>query len=908
MKKKILYYILPIIIVFAVSVGIYDWNHISKKEFKELVKKHPVQERLKFSKKQRKKMGIPPNKYFDAQYLLEMDPKTGKTRPENLLKIRNNKNLLEKVTGVPGQNRELTWEERGPNNIGGRTRVVFYDPNDVSGKRVFAGGVSGGLWVNNDVSDANSMWYQVGIDENLAVSCFAIDPNDSNIWYIGTGEAYTQGDGVGNGIWRTTNGGASWENIIAIDLDDSEVHRPYFINQIVAWDLGGITKVFLSIDGQFDQDPVGFQKSGWWILEDDALKAIEFLTPNKTPYVFSDVEIAKDNSLWVATKNNLFGDGGGKIFRSIDGYNFTEKYSFANGDRVELSTSKKNKDIVYALSSTNNDTQVELVKTIDGNNFTEISKPNDVGSDIPNSVFTRDQGFYNLTIEIDPENDAIVYAGGINLFQSIDGGVSWSQISKWSNNFGLGDLEVSLVHADQHAVAFNSLNSNTAIFANDGGIYFCADLENVKENTNAIQGRNLGYNITQFYSGAIGQNKNNEMLLGGAQDNGSLLGVIPQDDSKYTIGVNSGVNFFIDLFSGDGIETFIDKEGKYIIYSYLYNEYELRKLPIDNTNESISISMDQSSGSFVNVADLDHNLDILYTDGSFRGVPRISRFSNLLSSPLRRNFNSRLLSESPTAIKVSPFTKKSSTVFIGTQGASLLKVTNINTNNPTWSSIDLNDRINTGAISDIDFGRNENEILVTLHNYGVNNIYYTKDGGITWAEKDGNFPDIPVKAIKMNPLVENEVIIGTNAGVWRTENFLSDKPSWKQSQNGMSSVKVTKFDMRTSDNTVLAATYGRGLFTSSFTKKIVLNLQEEIDIKTVSSKNGEITFNFSDKISSLLDVTFFKMTGAVVGRQKIDPNDAAEQTLTVSFVSGVYIVTLSSDQGNYSKKIMITNK
>jgi len=895
-------------IVFAVSIGIYDWNYISKKKYKELVKNHPIQQRLKFSKKQRKKMGIPPNKYFDAQYLLEMDPKTGKTRPENLLKIRNNKNLLEKVTGVPGQNRELTWVERGPNNIGGRTRVIFYDPNDTSGKRVFAGGVSGGLWVNNDVSDANSMWYQVGVDENLAVSCFAIDPNDSNTWYIGTGETYTQEDGVGNGVWKTTNGGATWKNIIAINFGEPEVFRPYFINQIVAWDLDGITKVFLSIDGQFDQDPVGFQKSGWWILEDGELKNIEFLTPNKTPYVFSDVEIAKDNSIWIATKDNLFGDGGGKIFRSTDGYNFTEKYSFDNGNRVELSTSKKNKDIVYALSSTNNDTQVELVKTIDGNNFTEISKPNDVGSDVPNLVFTRDQGFYNLTIEIDPENDAIVYAGGINLFQSIDSGTSWSQISKWSNNFGLEFLEVSLVHADQHAITFNPLNSNTAIFANDGGVYFCEDLKNVKENTNAIQERNLGYNITQFYSGAIGQNKNKEMLLGGAQDNGSLLGVIPQKDSKFVVGVNSGVNFFVDLFSGDGIETFIDKQGKYIIYSYLYNEYELRKLPIDNTNKPVSISLDQNSGSFTNVADLDHNLDILYTDGSFRGVPRISRFSNLLSFPSRRNFNNRLLNGNPTAIKVSPFTKKSSTVFIGTQEASLLKVTNMNTNNPIWSSIDLNDRINTGAISNIDFGRNENEILVTLHNYGVNNIYYTKDGGITWTEKDGNFPDIPVKAIKMNPLVENEVIIGTNAGVWRTENFLSDMPSWKQSQNGMSSVKVTKFDMRTSDNTVLASTYGRGLFTSSFTKKNILNLQEEIDIKTVSSTNGEITFNFSDKISSLLDITFFKMTGAVVGKQKIDPNNAAEQTLNVSFVSGVYIMTLSSDQGTYSKKIIITNK
>jgi hypothetical protein len=40
------------------------------------------------------------------------------------------------------------WIERGPYSIGGRTRAIMYDPNDATGKRVFAGGVSGGLWVN----------------------------------------------------------------------------------------------------------------------------------------------------------------------------------------------------------------------------------------------------------------------------------------------------------------------------------------------------------------------------------------------------------------------------------------------------------------------------------------------------------------------------------------------------------------------------------------------------------------------------------------------------------------------------------------------------------------------------------------------------------------------------------------
>ena len=50
--------------------------------------------------------------------------------------------------------------------------------------------------------------------------------------------------------------------------------------------------------------------------------------------------------------------------------------------------------------------------------------------------------------------------------------------------------------------------------------------------------------------------------------------------------------------------------------------------------------------------------------------------------------------------------------------------------------------------------------FVTFHNYGVENIFYSSDGGETWQEKEGDLPDIPVRCILQNPLLENEVIIG----------------------------------------------------------------------------------------------------------------------------------------------------
>lgn len=908
MNRKYKFLIASALFLIVVWV-VRDVNQISKKEYAELIKNHPLQDRLKLSRKERKDFGVPPNRYFDDEYLLEMDPKTGRTHPENLLKIRKQKLVSQRFSLVPGQSSEMAWQERGPDNFGGRTRVVFYDPNDVSGKRVFAGGVSGGLWVNNDIENINSRWTQVGVDENLAVSCYAIDPNNSNIWYIGTGEVYTGFSGVGNGIWRTLNGGNTWEPFFEIDTTKNLDNRPYFINQILAWNDSGTTNIYAAIDARRDVSTsvaLGFELSGWWSITENSSQKIEVLTDQNTPYVFSDVEVAVDNSIWIGTRNNYRGHGGGKIFRSVDGIHFTEKYSFTNGRRVELTVSKQNKNTVYALAEiqlpvrleSGKDSYVELVKTTNGIDFELIARPDDVDVGIDADDFARNQARYNLTLEVNPTNDQVLYAGGIDLFQSINGGDSWKQISKWINARGLQNLNVSLVHADQHVMVFNPMDNNKAIFGNDGGIYYSSNLQRVTTSPIAIESRNKGYNIAQFYSGAIGVHNESEIILGGTQDNGSLL----------SFENGEGINSFERIHLGDGVQNFVDKEGEYIIVSGTYNTYGAYKMPYKSTRDLISIDRDRASGYFANIADLDDHLDILYTNGFKRGKLEIARYKNLLNSPIRKNFSSPVFSENPTVIKVSPFTINSSTVFIGTVGASILKVTNFDTENPIWENIDINSDINVGAISDIDFGVNEDEILVTLHNYGVTNIYYTVDGGLNWQEKEGDYPDIPVKAIKMNPLDKNEVIIGTNLGVWKTANFMSEAPNWVQSQNGMSNVKVTKLDIRTSDNTVIASTYGRGLFTGKFEKTITAAsaLEEKVDLNFMSLEKNRLEFKIKG-IESPINVIVVDMKGSTVLKKTLNPQEGNIQGVDITFQSGIYIVHVSANGKAYSKKIIVSN-
>lgn len=71
------------------------------------------------------------------------------------------------------------WTERGPNNFGGRTRAIMFDPNDPFSKKVWAAGVGGGLWYNEDITDQYASWYPVDdFFGNIAINSIAFDPNN----------------------------------------------------------------------------------------------------------------------------------------------------------------------------------------------------------------------------------------------------------------------------------------------------------------------------------------------------------------------------------------------------------------------------------------------------------------------------------------------------------------------------------------------------------------------------------------------------------------------------------------------------------------------------------------------------------------------------------------------------------
>ena len=110
---------------------------------------------------------------------------------------------------------DLTWTERGPNNIGGRSRAILIDRRDPTGNTVFAASVSGGIFKSTNFTSPSANWTVVDDHmANLAVTVLVQDRNNFNIMYAGTGEGWFNVDAVrGAGIFKSTDGGVTWNQL-----------------------------------------------------------------------------------------------------------------------------------------------------------------------------------------------------------------------------------------------------------------------------------------------------------------------------------------------------------------------------------------------------------------------------------------------------------------------------------------------------------------------------------------------------------------------------------------------------------------------------------------------------------------------------------------------------------------------
>ena len=857
-KNSFLFKLL-MILSMGLFVFVMDEGMNPKELHKHFLENSPFKEDVLLNKKDRLAKGLPPNKFNEQIYDLTIDPATGEHNYESKLDIQEQiqRDIYSDRYAVPGQSATTPWYEIGPKNAAGRSRAAVWDQSDLGGTRVIAGGVSGGLWKNNDITDVGQVWTRViGVPGNLAISVIVQDPNNTSVLYAGTGESYTGGDASGNGIYKSIDGGSNWNLVFGrgqsttvtttFSGDYTRVEGYFAVNDIILYDhdnnTGTDAQVFAAIGTTWHSrssstglDPFTY---GLFKSADAGSTFTQITSVNNGSQVdeINDLEVqAISNTIWLSTTSSNYWGGvkGGRFFYSDDGTYFTlatptfpafPTTSATTRHRTEIAPSQTDTNTHYVLietsstsSSTADYTRIPIIyKTTDNfSTFTYVEPPIDSDQGIPNYDFTRGQSFYDLEIEVDPTNDDILYVGGIDWFRSQNGGTSWSQITRWSQfNPGLFGKPYSVIHADQHGLYFKPGDPNKAIVVNDGGVAYSSSLSTASD-TSTFGDREKELITLQFYTVAQSPPDfaGNDYIVGGTQDNGTWS-IIASANNK-----TNGT----EVQGGDGAATVFDQVGgDYYISNYIYNNSIQRAgftaggVAQPHVNLSNSLSLPSNEGDFINPAALDSNRDVYFScagNGKIRVITGLERDGTIQHFLI--NFSG---TRHVTALEVSRHTTNTTTLFAGLSDGEVLKISNAGANGASTITSVYNQ---TGSVSDIHIGETEDDIYLTYYNYGINsNIRFTNDGFTTSSNKEGDFPDFPVLSILNNPYVDDEVIIGTELGIWRTANFTNANPTWVPAYNGMSDVPVYDMDFRgvsAMDNRVVAASYGRGVYTGSFT-------------------------------------------------------------------------------------------
>ncbi|TGE20584.1 T9SS type A sorting domain-containing protein [Hymenobacter aquaticus] len=734
------------------------------------------------------------------------DPATGTVPRERLLVAHEQiEQMLDERASrraIGGSLSAANWTEKGPSNIGGRVRSILIDPADASGNTVWAASVGGGLWKSTNAMATTPTWTRVNdLFGNLAITTLAVDPGNSDIMYFGTGEGFGNADAIrGLGIWKSTDHGVTWAQLASTSNSSF-----YYVNKIVVDGAGRIYAA--NTNGGLRRSTDG---GATWT-------AVLFTTTS-----VGDVDInPSTGAVYAASGPGTTGQG---IFRSPSGDagTFTNLNTLpGNGlppsgttTRVEVALAPSAPDQMYAMfcsggggtPAITRNTLYGIYRSADGGNtWQALPKPNDADTGIPDADFTRTQAWYDLEIAVSPTDPGTVFVGGVDIFKTSNGttataaNVTWRQVTHWYGGFGFQNI-----HADQHAITFLPGSGAIAFFGNDGGV---ARTANASAITPTLTHINSGLNVTQFYSVAA-HPTDYSYFLAGAQDNGT-------QQFRSTSGTTTR-----DINGGDGAFCFIDEDQpQYQFATYVFSNIYRTSTGGAETQFPETV-FESNTGSFINPMEYDSKANVLYFSYGSTTLGRIIRatgpIGNATTGPAQSTITLPSGSGTVTHVAVSP--NVDNRVYVGTNTGRVIRIDNAN---GTATATTIYNYGSSVSISGVAVERSavtpdpDQHILVTIANYGATSVQQTTNGGTSWASAEGNLPDMPVRWVIFDPTGGKRAMVATELGVWSTDDLTAASVVWQVSNTNLANVRVDMLRVRKADRMVVAATHGRGVFTSN---------------------------------------------------------------------------------------------
>ncbi len=784
---------------------------------------------------------------FNFEYSQLVDPATGKI-PANM---RDKELMFAKTLDNGSLSRtasSIEWENRGPFDVGGRTRAFAIDVTDEN--VMLAGSVSGGVWKS---VDGGASWYKVNTSGlNLSVTTITQDPRPGHTheWYYGTGELWGASHSapgafyLGNGVYKSTDNGENWEpisnttNTTPQSFDDiwegvwRIVIDPSNMAQTEIY-VATISTIFRSVNGGGNWTPV---------LTSPLSGDLSY---------FTDVVISSGGVAYagMSSENELVSWGLspiGGIWRSEDGTNWTDitADSFPpTFNRIVLGFNPSNEDEVYVLAS-NVDTLFGKSGTTPiqdpehnafwrynynsgdgtgtGGSWTELTDNLYVGPYDFDDFYP--QGGYNLMVSVHPVDPNIVFIGATNIYRSTDGfttpdnvtqiggyaiGTEWPLVESYPNH-----------HSDQHGVTFLPSNPNVMLSYSDGGV---ARTEDCTAESVSWTSLNNGYISTQFYTLTIDYANENETLLGGLQDNGTRFTNNSDPNAAWT-----------HSFGGDGAYCAIPDHGNYILAST--QSGRLAKVQIDAAGEMVSFerfdpALERDEFRFIHPFTIDPN------DNQIIYYPIRNKLyftTDTDQYPFTNSFDStmvgwQVLADTLTTDDIE-FTAIAATetpeerIYLGTNLGRVYRV-----DNPTNIASSVADLTSSILPSDANVSGiavdplDGDELLLVFSNYNIYSIFHSTNAGLSWSKVAGNLEQnsagtgngssIRQAEIMALPDGSRKYFVGTSVGLFSTETLDGINTTWtKESEDQIDNNIVTTIAGRDSDGFVAVATHGNGIY------------------------------------------------------------------------------------------------
>lgn len=691
----------------------------------------------------------------------------------------------------------LKFRSLGPAYASGR--IADFAVNPDKPKQFYVAVACGNIWkTNNNGITFKPVFENYG---SYSIGCLAMDPNNHNVIWTGSGENnHQRALGYGDGVYKSVNGGKSWENmglknsrqIGMITIDPRNSNVVYVAAEGSVWGAGGDRGLYKTTDGGENWEKI------LEISENTGINNV-IMDPRDSDVLYASSEQRRRH---VHTKI-----GGGPetaIYKSTDGGQNWRKLKKglpgAHMGGIGLAISPVNPDVVYAIIEAANDAGGFFRSTDRGESWRKMSDHHASGQ------------YYNEII-CDPKDVDKVYSMETVSKLTLNGGKTWKSLGRKSR------------HVDDHALWIDPEDPEHFIIGGDGGVYISynggSDFRHVS---------NLP--VTQFYRVAVDNAKPFYNVYGGTQDNSSMGG--PSQTLRSDGIVNE--EWFITQ-GGDGFWTRIDPKDPNIVYA----EYQYGNIVRYDKQSGESVSIKPVPPKGEKTYKWNWNTPMIISPHSntrlYMGANKLFRSDNrgnswvVISPDLTRQIDrntwkvmgkywsadavakdvSTSLFGMLVSLDESPV--KEDLIYVGTDDG-LIQVTEDAGKN--WRKIaEFPDIPEYTYVSDIYASRfDENVVYASFDNRKRDDFkpYLLKsiDKGESWEMISEGLPENgTVHTIEQDHENPNLLFAGTEFGIF----FSHDAgESWTQLKSGIPTIAVRDLAIQERENDLVLATFGRGFY------------------------------------------------------------------------------------------------